>query len=68
MSLSSISIKSVRNLHDLSVSFSKSLNFIWGENASGKTSLLESIYLLSTGRSFRTRHIDNIINSDAKSR
>ena len=68
MSLSSISIKNVRNLQDATINLSESLNFICGENASGKTSLLESIYLLSTGRSFRTRHIDNIIRRDSPDR
>ncbi len=68
MSLSAISIKNVRNLDDIMLSFSPSLNFIWGENASGKTSLLEAVYLLATGRSFRTRHIDNIIRQVELSR
>lgn len=68
MSLSSLTFQNVRNLKDSTIYFSGSLNFICGENASGKTSLLESIYLLSTGRSFRTRHIDNIINREQESR
>jgi DNA replication and repair protein RecF len=36
------------------------LNLIVGENASGKTTLLEAIHLLGTGRSFRTAQIDNL--------
>ena len=37
------------------------MNIICGGNAQGKTSLLEAIYLLSTGRSFRTTNLSEII-------
>lgn len=37
------------------------LNLIVGRNASGKTSLLEAIHLLGTGRSFRTTHLNQLI-------
>lgn len=40
------------------------LNIIYGENASGKTSLLEAIHLLSTARSFRTHRIQHVIQHD----
>lgn len=40
------------------------LNIIYGENASGKTSLLEAIYLLSTTRSFRTHRIQHVIQHE----
>lgn len=46
------------------IAFHPHLNFIIGENASGKTSLLEAIYYLSTGKSFRSRRIKNIVNRD----
>jgi DNA replication and repair protein RecF len=36
-------------------------NLIWGGNGSGKTSLLESIFLLGRGRSFRTRNSERLI-------
>jgi DNA replication and repair protein RecF len=38
---------------------------ISGPNASGKTSLLEAIYVLGRGRSFRTRHLEHLIRRDA---
>lgn len=41
--------------------FSPTLNLIVGANGSGKTSLLEAIHLLGTGRSFRTRDPDDVI-------
>jgi len=62
MSIHSISFHNFRNLLHTSLSFDNHLNFITGLNASGKTSLLESIYYLSTGRSFRTRKFENVIS------
>ena len=41
------------------------LNLITGDNGSGKTSLLEAIYLLGRGRSFRTRHTEHLIRHAA---
>jgi len=41
----------------------KGINFIYGGNGSGKTSLLESIYYLSMARSFRTLNNDRIITN-----
>jgi len=37
-----------------------------GPNASGKTSLLEAIYVLGRGRSFRTRHTEHLIRRGAE--
>ena len=34
---------------------------IWGENGSGKTSLLEAVYILSLGKSFKTHKQSSII-------
>jgi DNA replication and repair protein RecF len=39
---------------------------ISGSNASGKTSLLEAIYVLGRGRSFRTRRLEHLIRHDAE--
>lgn len=52
----------MRNLHSLQISPHSSINFIIGDNGSGKTSLLEAISLLSRGRSFRTPHIKKVIS------
>lgn len=37
------------------------LNVFHGDNAQGKTNLLEAIYLIATGRSFRTQHLKELI-------
>jgi len=54
MSIQGIELISFRNHDHLKVEFSSGLNVIWGENGSGKTSILEGLYTLSMGRSFRT--------------
>lgn len=56
-----IVIENVRNLVEVSISPSARANYLFGENGSGKTSVLESLYLLGYGRSFRTGPVDSII-------
>lgn len=50
-----------RNLQSVDFCPGSRVNFISGENGSGKTSVLEVIYTLATGRSFRTRKFKNLI-------
>lgn len=54
MQLNDIKLKDFRNYADLAVSFSPGVNIFIGENAQGKTSLLEAIYMMSLARSHRT--------------
>jgi len=61
MWIDNLNVKNCRLLKDINIVLSKDLNIILGENASGKTSLLESLSLLSSGKSFRTSHINNVI-------
>jgi len=62
MWIDNINVNHCRLLDDINITLSKDLNVILGENASGKTSLLESLALLSSGKSFRTSHINNVIS------
>lgn len=62
MYISEITLKNFRNLQPCSLCFDKKLNIITGENGAGKTSLLEAIHTLSTGRSFRTKYVKRIIS------
>lgn len=55
MIVKNIELKNFRNYRDFSSSFDGSLNVIIGDNAQGKTNLLEAIYYLVGARSFRTR-------------
>ncbi len=61
MRLSQLQIKNFRNLENIQLTPVKGVNLILGDNASGKTSLLESIYYLSHIRSFRTQYITDLI-------
>ncbi len=67
MQLVSLQIQNIRNIKDAYLEPDSELNFIFGENGSGKTSLLESIYLLARGKSFRTRHLAQILKKDTES-
>lgn len=64
MRIKNISINHCRLLNLISLELSPDLNLIIGPNASGKTSLLEALNILSKGRSFRTSHIDEVISDD----
>lgn len=67
MSLTRLNVKHVRNLVDVQLQPCSGLNLIVGDNASGKTSLLEAIHLLGMGRSFRSLNIKHVINQEASS-
>ncbi|WP_049723028.1 DNA replication/repair protein RecF [Gilvimarinus polysaccharolyticus] len=62
MSISRLSIQNLRNVITLDIQPSSDVNLIFGENGSGKTSILESIHVLSLGRSFRGPKIKALIN------
>lgn len=55
MRISRIALNGFRNYDFETTELSPGTNVIYGENAQGKTNLLEAVYMLSTGRSFRTR-------------
>jgi DNA replication and repair protein RecF len=66
MRLVRLGVNHVRNLSDVHVRCSPHVNIICGGNASGKTSVLEAIYLLARGVSFRTTHILDVIQHGEK--
>jgi DNA replication and repair protein RecF len=55
MLVESVSVLDFRNLAACEVRLGPGLNLIWGENAAGKTNLLEATYAALAGRSCRTR-------------
>lgn len=67
MSIASLSFQGLRNLAPASLTPSSGINLLYGDNGSGKTSILEGIHVLGMGRSFRTRHIKHAVQhqSDA---
>lgn len=65
MTLQYLEINNLRNIRSAELEFGSKFNFLYGINGSGKTSLLEAIYFLGLGRSFRTRLKDPVIHYDA---
>lgn len=59
-----IQLKNYRNFEDKILEFGQNITVIVGPNASGKTNILESLFLLSTGKSFKAKVEDEMINYD----
>lgn len=64
MSLLKLDIYHVRNIHKASLQPCPTLNLLVGDNASGKSSLLEAIYILGRAKSFRSASIKPVISLD----
>jgi len=64
MPISQISLTDFRNLQSTTLDLHPSINLITGANGSGKTSLLEAIYVLCQACSFRTHHLKKSIAHD----
>ncbi|MFO1426868.1 MAG: DNA replication/repair protein RecF [Steroidobacteraceae bacterium] len=65
MALTSLSVSNLRSIESAELAFGPHSNLISGPNGAGKTSLLEAIFLLGRGRSFRTRHNERLIQHGA---
>jgi DNA replication and repair protein RecF len=65
MSLRRMRVSDFRCVQAADLEFDADLTLITGPNAAGKTTLLEAIYVLGRGRSFRTRLVDNLIRHAA---
>lgn len=67
MYLRSLLLRNFRGYEEAYFEFSPHINVIYGANAQGKTTLLEAIYLLITGHSFRTQQLEELIQGGASS-
>jgi DNA replication and repair protein RecF len=67
MSLAELRIENLRCVEYAALEFSPQLNLIAGENGAGKTSILEAIFLVGRGRSFRTRSTERLIRHGSPS-
>jgi len=61
MLLTALRAENLRNLRDVDLRLPPGLTVVGGGNGEGKTSLLEAMYLLGTGRSFRTRKVEELV-------
>jgi DNA replication and repair protein RecF len=61
MSLGQLTIANLRSIEEAELVLPAGLSLVFGGNGSGKTSLLEAIFLLGRGRSFRTRNTERLI-------
>jgi DNA replication and repair protein RecF len=61
MGLSELTLENFRCIERARLDLPRGMALIRGPNGSGKTSILEGIYLLGRGRSFRSRHADGLI-------
>lgn len=62
MLLSSLTLENFRSYSKGHFDFSPHYNLIMGNNGTGKTNILESIYILSTGKSFRASKLGHVIS------
>ena len=67
MILKKIELHNFRNYESLMTRFYKGINIIYGDNAQGKTNLLESIYVLGLTKSHRSFIDDNLIKNGCES-
>lgn len=61
MNIQKIQLNHFRNYQDIEITLNKGINIFYGNNAQGKTNILEAIFLCSIGRSFRTNKEKELI-------
>lgn len=62
MWISKIKLNNFRNYQSQEINLNDGINIFYGENAQGKTNIIESIYVCSVGRSFRAKRDQELIN------
>ena len=63
MYISRIYLKNFRNYGEETIDLDENVNIVYGKNAQGKTNLLESVFLCSTGRSHRTARDNDLVKN-----
>ena len=66
MECNRIFVRDFRNIERAEIEFGNGVNILCGENAQGKTNLLEAISFASLGKSFRTAHDEEMIRFGAE--
>lgn len=66
MYIHQLDLSQFRNYEQGKITFGQGLNIIFGDNAQGKTNILEAIYLCATSKSHRTAHYKEMIHFDCE--
>lgn len=66
MLITNLKLQNFRNYNELNLDFNKNINIIYGNNAQGKTNILEAIFVTSIGKSFRTSRDKELIKFGEK--
>ena len=61
MWIEKIKLENFRNYENQEIILNKNMNIFYGENAQGKTNIIEAIFFASIGKSFRTKKEKEII-------
>ena len=61
MLITNLKLQNFRNYEQLNIDFNKGINIIYGDNAQGKTNILEAIFVTALGKSFRTNKEKELI-------
>lgn len=64
MRIKRLKVENFRNLEKLDIEFSDGVNIIYGNNAQGKTNIIEAIYIFSFGKSFRANRDIELLKFD----
>ena len=63
MTIQELDLFQFRNYKKQNLTFGDGINILYGQNAQGKTNILEALYISSTGKSHRTNNYNDLIQS-----
>ena len=66
MLINNIELQNFRNYKQQKIKLIPSINIFYGDNAQGKTNIIEAIFLVAFGKSFRTKKDQEMIFKDAE--
>lgn len=64
MKINKLILTNFRNYEKLNLEFNENINIIYGDNAQGKTNIVEAVYYTSFGKSFRNRRDSEVVKFD----